>query len=134
MDMKKDRILNLRRTIFYFTCQGESDKSSKLLIKQGQIDRPMAEVCKKRVIRMAYINRSGSFHLDVANNNTMVTTPGWVGFAEYSRILSSFFISHGLTPTWQNANGDRGRFIEETGMWTGVKAMVRSTCLGGFDQ
>ena len=134
MDIKKDGPLHFLRTIFQFTCQGESDKSSKLLLREVQVNRPVTEVCRDSVVRMAFNQNKGVFEIDVENNNTMVSYPvvdTLKNGAYANDILSSFFTSHHLTPTWQDANGTFGWFDEETGLWTGAVGLVSRICVGG---
>ena len=83
---------------------------------------------------MAFNQDPGVFEVDVENTNTMVTYPVWWSMLEGAypnEILSSFFTSHHLTPTWQDANYTWGWFDEETGLWTGAVGLVSRICVGG---
>ena len=132
VDLKTDTPLNLNRTFFNFTCYGEADQSTKLLLMHGQVNRPTGEVCQP-IIRMAYNQDDGAFFLLKKNethfNNTMYD--GWLDngwFMDFqawpNEILSSFFSSQNLTPTWQDNNYTWGWYDEETERWTGAVGMV----------
>ena len=127
MEVKKDNPTSIRSKIFQFTCQGENDKSSKLLLRQRQVNGAVSVVCKDRPIRMAFNTYEGIFEIDVNNSNSMVEYPWWhgLGLGPYAQeILSSFFKYNNLTPTWQDCNNNWGTFDEVTGLWTGAVARV----------
>ena len=130
MDVKKDSPTSIRSKIFQFTCQGENDKAIKLLLRQRQVNGAVAGVCKERPIRMAFNTFEGIFEIDVENGNKMVEYPWWWGLGwegagpKAQEILSSFFKSYNLTPTWQDCNNTWGKFDEETGLWEGAVAKV----------
>ena len=138
VDVKKDGSLNLQRTIFQFTCYGEFDKPRKLLLRQGQVNRPVAEVCKDRVVRTAFNQDGNAFQLNVeksthptlggaSNHYAMFTTAVFYhlkyGAFPYD-ILSSFYTFYHLTPTWIDAHQSWGWFNPETGLWTGATGLV----------
>jgi len=127
VDLKTDTPLNLSRTIFSYTCYGEADsQATKLLLRLGKVNRPAEELCKQTV-RMAYTNY-GSFGIrtNIYGEEVMVIDNSMkvIQGATHSDILSSFFSSKKLTPTWENANYDSGWFVETTGRWTGVVGLV----------
>ena len=130
--MKKDGPLNLSKTIFQFTCYGESDKPNKLLLRHGQVSRPVTEVCKK-VMRLAYNNDAPIFEIE---NNTLVEYPVTKNLIHklfYNwELLGSFFATHQLTPIWQNCHQSWGPFNKETGLWGGAVGQVSKICWGGL--
>ena len=149
---------NVTAQIFNFTCQGESDKSTKLMLKHGKVNRPLAAVCSNttRGIRMAFNNRidmdlynlynesymvAYNMHNDYISYNesystiynmvawNMIYDYNWPGGVYPYEILSSFFTLHNLSPTWQDVNGTSGWFNNKTGLWNGAVALVSSTML-----
>ena len=69
MNLKPDTPINLNRTVFSFTCYGDAhSQSTKLLLRSGQVNRPVGEVCNP-VIRVAFNQDEDLFLLE---NNTMV--------------------------------------------------------------
>ena len=113
MNLKKDSLLNLRTTVFHFTCYGESDKSTKLLLRDREVNRLAADVCKERVIRIAFNQYPPWFELDVVNNYTFIDH-GWAD----DDIFTSFFKNYKLTPDWHDCNQVWGTIDEETGGWS----------------
>ena len=134
VDVKKDTPINLRTTIFHFTCHGGSEnQQSKLFLRQGQVNRQMAELCTEKNIRVAYNQQPfkkdpGWFELDVENNNKMVEFPG-IGKAQPYQILTTFLKSQKLTPTWIDCNSVWANFDDETGLWSGILGQVSRLCL-----
>ena len=137
MDIKKVGSLHSRGTIFQYFCQGESH-SSKLMIRQGNVNKQVADVCKHRPrqVRVAYdqMVKVNTYHA-----NTMVKRTSeefWNGYI-HEEILSSFLLSHNLIPTWHGVHGSSSFFDEDTGLWTGVIGLVslvkkRKRCLMHF--
>ena len=62
VDLKTDTPPNLNRTLFTFTCYGEDAKSTKLLLRLGQVNRPAGELCRPRV-RIAFTIAQGKFYV-----------------------------------------------------------------------
>ena len=125
MDIKKVGSLHSRGTIFQYFCQGESH-SSKLMIRQGNVNKHVADVCKHRPRQVRVAFDKGK-HINVdADTNTMVLRTkdkSWTGI-RHDEILSSFLLSHNLIPTWLDVNGARETFDEDTGLWTGMIGLV----------
>ena len=122
VDMKKDGPHNLRRAIFQLTCYGESDtQSSKMILRQGQVDRTVANVCKERVIRVAYNLMPPFIYI---HENTMLEFPR-TAEAPPNEILSSFFKYNKLTPLFIDCNFDWVSIDEKTGMWQGIMGEVK---------
>jgi hypothetical protein len=112
-------------TIFHFTCQGQPyNQSTKLLLREGQVNRPIGEVCMDRLVRVAFNQYPDIFEVDMENNEKMVEYPLDPGGAWNYEILSSFFTSYGLTPNFLDCNDTWGSFNETTGEWTGAVALV----------
>ena len=77
------------------------------------------------MIRMAYNHYPYIFELD--ENDSMVEYPwNWgLGRGPVAHdILSTFFASQNLTPTWKECNGDWGTFNKTTALWAGAVAEV----------
>jgi hypothetical protein len=127
LTIKKDHSID---PIFNFTCYGESDESSKLLLKRGRVNMPLGTVCPHKTIIMAYNNIRYYFEV---KENRMVEYPQWwsarYAYAYPYEVLSSFFTSQNLTPIWQHAKGYYGTFNPETGLWNGIVALVSRTSL-----
>ena len=97
MDIKKVGSLHSRGTIFQYFCQGESH-SSKLILRQGNANKPVADVCTtSRDVVIAFYQNPPFFELD-SETNTIVDhgSDGRDG-----EILSSFLHSHNLIPDWR---------------------------------
>ena len=112
---------------FTYTCQGGFGKSqfSQLVLRNRQVNRPFEDICQGAMIRMAYNQYQYIFELD--KNDSMVEYPWDWGFGKGPRahdILSTFFASQKLTPTWKECNGNWGKFNKTTGLWTGAVAEV----------
>ena len=83
------------------------------------------------MIRMAYNHYQYIFELD--KDNFMVEYPWDSSFEKGPRahdVLSTFFASQNLIPTWTECNGNWGTFNKTTGLWTGAVAEV-SILFGG---
>ena len=123
---------NSLKSVFNYTCQGESDESTKFHLKH--LNRPVKDVCKTQGVRIAF-NQDTDFQY-LENNNAMYTdfpVSYSILFGSYPyEILTSFFTSHNLTPTWQDANYTWGSWDEETGLWTGAVGLVSRTGLLEF--
>ena len=123
--------------VFKFTCQGKSDMSSKLLLKHGHVNKSVKEACPmSKEIRIAFHQYPLAFEIDEENGGTMVEMPLWVSFvygAHDNEVLSSFFTTHNLTPTWIDNNDTWGSWDNETGVWTGGRmALVSRTMFCAF--
>ena len=124
MDIKKVGSLHSRVTPFQYFCQGESH-SSKLLLRQGNVNKQVADVCKPRPkeIRIAFNQDWGIW----VENDKMVLQDTdqdcLTGFCYYE-ILSTFFTSHNLNPTWHDADGSFNFYDEDTGLWTSLIGLV----------
>ena len=146
VDLKTETPPILNRTLFTYTCYGED---AKLLLRLGQVNRPVGELCRPRV-RMAYNIAEGKLYvitgtltfdkgtqvvqlvdkykmLDIAK---VLSAQGWGGNiavdngAFPSEYLSSFFTSKNLTPSWHYAYQVAGSQDEQTGLWNGAIGMV----------
>ena len=124
MDIKKVGSLHSRGTVFQYYCQGESH-SSRLLLRQGNVNKQVADVCNSRKVRVAYNQDPGVFEVNT-KTNTLVEYYRQLGpgLANLPEIMSSFLHSHNLIPTWHHANGAWGSFDEDTGRWTGIIGLV----------
>ena len=127
MDLKADTKIDLSRTLFTFTCQGEADSQpTKLLLRDGKVNRPAG--CQP-VVRMAYINGWDVFALDNITGNMAEYRQIWElwqsqGIPYDYEILASFFSWYNIHAIWYNNNYTWGWFDEDTGMWTGAVGMV----------
>jgi hypothetical protein len=95
-------------TIFEFTCYGGSYQSTKMLLKNKTVNKPITEVCGPVQTRVAFTQMPGIFEVDEANKKIIQWPEYWLSLkfgAPTSEILTSFFTTYNLTPTWQNAHG-----------------------------
>ena len=118
MDIQNIGSLHSRGTIFQYFCQGESHPS-KLLLRKGKVNKAVTDVCKQREVRIA-----PSFWVD---NETNIMTPWtnsdpWTGIL-FEEILSPFFTSNNLNPTWYYDETVE-TVDEDTGLWTGRIGLV----------
>ena len=107
---KKQKSLN---TIFYFYCPGNSTHSHKLLLTAaGRVNRPMAEVCGKRLVRLAY------------HEGSLLKSQKKMGdIFSQADILFTFFKRYNLSPLFYDLNNTWSEFKE--GNWTdGIIARV----------
>ena len=114
VDIKKIGSLPSRGAIFQYFCQGESH-SRKLLLSQGNVNKPVADVCTtSREVRIAFKQNPPYFEVDTYTN-TMVESEYpdnyYHGHGRDYEILSPFLRSHNLIPRWQDA--ELGRSYEE---------------------
>ena len=113
--MKFEKSLSILPLINIF-CLEESDiRHVKAFVKDGKVDTNR-EMCRRKIVRMAYNHEVGSFELDEDRKVKNIT--------RQNDALISFFSSQNLTPVWENANYTWGWFDEETGRWTGAVALV----------
>ena len=97
-------------------CLEESDiRHVKAFVKDGKVSTNK-EMCRRKIVRMAYNHEVGSFELDEDGKVKKIT--------RQNDALISFFSSQNLTPVWENANYTWGWFDEETGRWNGAVALV----------
>ena len=106
-----------------------SDKSRKMLLKNGTVNRAVGEVCtESQQVRVAFNQYPNVFEI---KNNQMVEYAAYPGAWTYE-VLSSFFTYHKLTPTWLDCNGNWGQLDTVTGLWTGAVALVSRKSLNGL--
>ena len=120
MDIRKINTHHSRGTSVQYFCQGES-RSTNLVLRQGNANKPVKDVCKSREIRIAFNQVPGMFEI---NTETMVEYHSKPGRANMPEMLSPFLTSHNLKPTWKNAHGFWGSYDQETGLWNGIVALV----------
>ena len=123
------KLLNVNSVsaIFNFTCLGEpASQSSKLVVIDGRVNKPMVEACQKKTIRMAFNQYERVFDFDEEKKEMIEYNTGRsIVFGAYTyETLTSFFASHDLTPTWLNGNGTWGWFDSEIGLWNGAVGLV----------
>ena len=95
MDIKKVGSLHSRVTPFQYFCQGESH-SSKLLLRQGHVNKPMADVCTaSREVRIAF---GQDLH----------------GYGRDGEILRSFLDNHNLVPIRLDTDSGILNFVSRT--------------------
>ena len=101
-------------------------EAAQLFLRLGKVNQQITDLCKP-IIRMAFNQYENTLLLNM-EKNTMVEYPVELSILSQSawsyEILSSFFYSQNLTPTWQDANGTWGWLDEDTGLWNGAMAMV----------
>ena len=76
---------------------------------------------------MAFNRQPRFFDLDTSTTYNMEKLPRFADypyFPQIHEILSPFFRSHNLIPTWHDADDARGSVNKETGLWTGVLGLV----------
>ena len=123
VDIKKAGSLSFRGTDFEYFCQGESH-SSKLILRQEKVNKQVGYVCSNpREVRMAYTQYESyrrQFELDT-ETNTMLEYPysPWL-HTPYHEMLSPFFSSHNLIPTWIDASGEGTDQSRRTKSWDDV--------------
>ena len=128
MDLKAETPVDLSRTIFTFTCQGEADSQpSKLLLRDGKVNRPVG--CQP-IVRMAYNNDEGFFKLDNITGNMVEYRQIW-GLERTSpnkpytyEVLASFFSMYNMKAIWHDNNYTWGWRDDDSGLWTGAVGMV----------
>ena len=106
---------------FTFTCQGESDNSTKLLMRKGKVNKPVKDICQNVPVKVAYYQ---GMHWFMVDNGAMVGYV-WIrvgsklywyheslsihyGRAYPHEMLSTFFLAHNLSPTFLDASQDWG--------------------------
>ena len=116
--------------VFGFICEGDSDKSHQLLLRDGRVNKPLAEVCSSRPIRIGFNNFQDVFY--VYENDTVHEYPyTWTlgkGPSDYE-ILKPFFHSQRLIPTWLYCDQDWGFINKSTGLPSGGTLALVSTHL-----
>ena len=113
--MNLEKNLSIQPLFNIFCLEERNIRQLKAFVKDGQV-KTNKEMCGRKIVRMAYNHWDGYFELD---KDMKV-----VKLAEHHEVLISFFSSQNLTPVWENANFDWGRFDEETGRWTGAVGLV----------
>ena len=115
MNLKFEKSPSILPLINIF-CLEESDiRHVKAFVKDGKVSTNK-EMCRRKIVRMAYNHEVGSFELDEDGKVKKIT--------RQNDALISFFSSQNLTPVWENANYTWGWFDEETGRWNGAVALV----------
>ena len=103
-------LTSLQRNNLSIFCQGES-QPSKLLLRQGNVNQQVADVCTSREVRVAHIPHKALSIKVNTETNTLdeypLTGPGRSDAHENGipypyEILSTFLSSHNLNPTWHN--------------------------------
>jgi hypothetical protein len=97
-----------------------------LLLKNGQVNKPISDTCPGEQIRVAYVFVRGAF--EIWQTVTGLIEKGYergalnaVKYGEGTyEILTSFFTIHNLNPIWLNMWGDYGSRNSETGQPYGL--------------
>ena len=115
-----------RSIVFSFSCRGSINNWTRLMMyKSGQTTKPFREVCVRTRIRVVYFNYKNVFELN--SNNTMKKYPSWLSIGSAPRaeeILSTFFTSESLAPTWIDCKGDIATYNKTLDKWTGAVGEV----------
>ena len=127
IDLKEDTPLNLSISLFTYTCYGKAEsQSTKLLLRKGQVNRPVGELCQQ-MIRVGYIWTR--MHFEVNNYIMIKPRPYYTimrGRAHTARMLSSFFNHQNLTPRWQWDHNEKwGYYYNASDKYTGLIGYVR---------
>ena len=107
----------------------EPGKPTQLLMKNGKVNRAVADVCKGGQVRIAWNEIPGWLDVDMENNKMVEFVYDGSQHTNHltfpQEILSSFLISNQLSPTfmwtWQNWGG----FDYYRGKWSGAVGEVR---------
>ena len=97
-----------------------------LLFDNDKVHKPYEDVCGRNIIRMGYFDHEYFFRLH-ESNNSMVEFPYTDSLGYYPKpheILSTFFKSQNVRPTWFDFKSDYGTFNKTSGTWTGAVADV----------
>ena len=110
-------------TIFDFICDGNFTlHSTRLLLRNGLVNKPIKEVCSKQLVRVAFNNDESVVEVDPETD--------W--FIEYHlnlyvlwdyEIMVTFFEAYNLEATFLDCNYTWGWYEEGLG-WTGAIGKV----------
>ena len=91
-------------TIFNFLCPGNSSQSHTLLLfEDGHVNKEITEVCKDKIVRVAFNQDPAIFEVN-KETNAMIEYPVLPSRSRVWEILSSFFTKHKLTPIFYDCN------------------------------
>ena len=123
--------LNMR-SIFHFTCYGDSNDPPKLLMVDGKVNKYIQHVCKEAKVRIAFWNSLGWFEIHAVTKEPfkyevrLRLKNGPLAMD----ILAPFFAVHNLTPIYQDNAEHVGGFSEETQDFPPSVGQVSSSILG----
>ena len=111
--------------VFDFTCEGDFIvKSSKLLLRNGVINKPISEVCPETFIKIAYNEEMWTYEVDPKDPSKLAEYEDAPGTAWDWEMLHLFFSNYNLTARFFDNNGTWGWYDEDTMSWNGAIEMV----------
>ena len=102
--------------------------STKLILFKGKVNKKYANICPKKIIRIAYNYEENVFML---HDNGTLDVPPWylnlVNGAMDGELLSTFLKSLDVEIQWTNCNFTWGGWDDEIGSYTGALGEVNQT-------